>query len=74
MKSIYEKVIAVMTFVEQLVPDGTPGLQKLDLALKVILKANKELQGMEPVLRDLFALAKSTFNEAKAQFGQASGA
>lgn len=67
---IHDSVISVMTFVEKLVPDGTPGLAKLDLALKIILKVDASLTDKVPLLKLLFTTAKATFNEVKTQFGE----
>jgi hypothetical protein len=65
---LHDRVIRVMTFVEKMIPDGVPvpGLVKLDMALKIILRLDTSLVGKESLVKEMFSEAKQTYNEIAA--------
>jgi hypothetical protein len=62
------RIVRVMSFIETMIPDGAPipGLAKLDIALKIVLRLDSSLVGKEPLLRDMFSEAKQSYNEVRA--------
>lgn len=61
----HAQIMAVVQFIEATVPDDTPGLRKLDMALKALIRWDAKIGEVVPEVTQLIAGAKAVFNEVK---------
>jgi hypothetical protein len=61
-------IMAIVQFVEHTLPDDMPGVRKLDIALKELIRLDAGVEKMVPEVTLLIGMAKGVYNAAKAEF------
>lgn len=65
----HTEIMAIVRWLEQVVPDDVPGVKKLDMALKAVIAVDDKLANAVPELTKAFSLAKGVYNAAKSSLG-----
>ncbi len=67
--AVNAKAMSIVATIEHFIPDGVPipGLFKLNLALKLILKWDATLVGNADDVKSLISQAKSEYNEIRSE-------